>query len=83
VKAQKPLHELRKELGALITTKYGIFAAKEVLRHSHISTTAKHYAEQKDRPVINVGGWLTGAENIEQFPTPKTEAAPRKRKAAR
>ena len=83
VKVQKPLHELRKELGALITTKYGIFAAKEVLRHSDISTTAKHYAEQKDRPVINVGGWLTGAENIEQFPTPKTEAAPRKRRAAR
>ena len=83
VKAQKPLHELRKELGALITTKYGIFAAKEVLRHSDISTTARHYAEQKDRPVINVGGWLNDEEKIAQFPTPKTEAAPRKRRVAR
>jgi hypothetical protein len=89
VKVQKPLHELRKELGALITTKYGIFAAKEVLRHSDISTTARHYAEQKDRPVINVGGWLNDEENIEQFPTPQVEpgrkgkaATPRKRRAA-
>ena len=81
VTARKPIHELRKELGALITTKHGIYAAKEVLRHSDVSTTARHYAEQKERPVINVGGWLTGAENIEQFPTPQAEPG-RKGKAA-
>lgn len=44
---QKPLHELRKEVGAILTTRYGIYAAKTVLRHSDISTTASYYADQK------------------------------------
>ena len=83
VTARKPLHELRKELGALVTAEHGIYAASRVMRHSNVATTAAHYTDLKSRPVINVGGWLTGAENIEQFPTPKTEAAPRKRRVAR
>jgi integrase len=83
VTARKPLHELRKELGALVTAEHGIYAASRVLRHSDVSTTARHYTDLKTRPVIDVGGWLTGVENIEQFPTPKTEAAPRKRRVAR
>lgn len=81
VTARKPLHELRKELGALVTAEHGIYAASRVLRHSNVATTAAHYTDLKTRPVIDVGGWLTGAENIEQFPTP--EAKPkRKAKAA-
>jgi hypothetical protein len=83
VTARKPLHELRKELGALVTAEHGIYAASRVLRHSDVSTTARHYTDLKTRPVIDVGGWLNDEEKIEQFPTPKTEAAPRKRRAAR
>ena len=82
VTARKPLHELRKELGALVTAEHGIYAASRVLRHSDVSTTARHYTDLKTRPVINVGGWLNDGEKIAQFPTPKTEAAPRKRRAA-
>jgi integrase len=81
VTARKPLHELRKELGALVTAEHGIYAASRVLRHSDVSTTARHYTDLKTRPVIDVGGWLTGAENIEQFPTPQSEPG-RKGKAA-
>jgi integrase len=83
VTARKPLHELRKELGALVTAEHGIYAASRVLRHSDVSTTARHYTDLKTRPVIDVGGWLNDEEKIAQFPTPKPEAAPRKRKAAR
>jgi integrase len=81
VTARKPLHELRKELGALVTAEHGIYAASRVLRHSNVATTAAHYTDLKTRPVIDVGGWLTGAENIEQFPTPQAEPG-RKGKAA-
>ena len=81
VTARKPLHELRKELGALVTAEHGIYAASRVLRHSNVATTAAHYTDLKTRPLIDVGGWITGADNIEQFPTP--EAKPKsKGKAA-
>jgi integrase len=53
IASNKPLHELRKEVGALIATQHGIYAASRYLRHSDITTTARHYADQKAR--INVG----------------------------
>jgi len=58
VKARKPLHELRKELGALVTAEHGIYAASRVLRHSNVATTAAHYSDLKTKPIVNVGGWL-------------------------
>jgi integrase len=63
VTAKKPLHELRKELGALITGKHGIYAASRVLRHADLSTTAAHYTDSKTRPTIPVGEWLM-PENV-------------------
>jgi integrase len=63
VTAKKPLHELRKELGALITAEHGIYAASRVLRHADLSTTAAHYTDLKTRPTIPVGEWLT-PENV-------------------
>ena len=69
VTARKPLHELRKELGALITHEHGIYAASRVLRHADVATTARHYTDLKSRPVVNVGEWLT-PENVAPFPTP-------------
>ena len=62
VKAQKPLHELRKELGALVTSEHGIYAASRILRHSDVSTTARHYSDLKTRPVVDIGGWLLKKE---------------------
>jgi integrase len=63
VAARKPLHELRKELGALITAEHGIYAASRVLRHADLATTAAHYTDLKTRPTIPVGEWLT-PENV-------------------
>jgi integrase len=63
VTARKPLHELRKELGALITAEHGIYAASRVLRHADLSTTAAHYTDLKTRPTIPVGEWLM-PENV-------------------
>jgi Phage integrase family. len=75
VTAKKPLHELRKELGALITAEHGIYAASRVLRHADLSTTAAHYTDLKTRPTIPVGEWLT-PENVVPIIAPS-----RKRKA--
>jgi integrase len=75
VTARKPLHELRKELGALVTAEHGIYAASRVLRHSSVATTAAHYTDLKTRPVIDVGGWLNEGEKIAQFPTQSERAS--------
>jgi hypothetical protein len=52
------LHELRKELGALIVTEHGIYAASRSLRHSYITTTAQHYSDQKARISVGLGKYL-------------------------
>jgi integrase len=58
VTARKPLHELRKELGAILASAHGIFAAQSVLRHAQISTTAAYYADKKQRITAGLGGFL-------------------------
>jgi len=58
VKANKPLHEMRKEIGALIATEHGIYAASRFLRHSDITTTARHYADHKSRISVALGKLL-------------------------
>ena len=60
IKANKPLHELRKEIGAMIATQDGIYAASQFLRHSDITTTARHYAQHKTRISVGLGKILTG-----------------------
>lgn len=62
ITANKPLHELRKEVGATIATKDGIYAASRFLRHSDITTTARHYADQKARVTAGLGSLLTSAD---------------------
>lgn len=61
VTARKPLHELRKELGALLASSHGIFAAKSVLRHAQISTTAAYYTDKKRRITAGLGALLAPA----------------------
>lgn len=58
IRANKPLHELRKEVGAIIATEQGIYAASKFLRHSDITTTARHYADQKARINVGLGKFL-------------------------
>lgn len=59
ITANKPLHELRKELGALLASSQGIFAAQSVLRHAQISTTAAYYTDKKRRITSGLGSLLT------------------------
>ena len=61
IAANKPLHELCKEIGALIATEHGIFAASRFLRHSDITTTARHYADHKARITVGLGKYLNPA----------------------
>lgn len=59
VAVRKPLHELRKELGAILASEQGIYAAKSVLRHAQISTTAAYYTDKKKRITAGLGIQLT------------------------
>lgn len=54
VTAQKPIHELRKEIGSIIANDYGIFAASRYLRHSDIRITSAIYADKKKRITPNI-----------------------------
>lgn len=65
VTARKPLHELRKELGAILASRDGIFAAQSVLRHAQISTTAAYYTDKKRRITAGLGSLLAApVENV-------------------
>ena len=75
ITANKPLHELRKELGAMIATEHGIYAASRFLRHSDISTTARHYADQKTRITVGLGKYLDPMIKNTEFNAAKTESA--------
>lgn len=58
IKAAKPIHELRKEVGSVIASEEGIFAASRYLRHSDIRITSSIYADQKKRVVPSFGRTL-------------------------
>ena len=58
VAGEKPLHALRKEFGSLIAPQFGIYAAKQALGHADIATTAGHYLEVKEKPMIGLGHLL-------------------------
>ncbi|PYK64941.1 MAG: hypothetical protein DME50_10975 [Verrucomicrobia bacterium] len=59
VNGQKPLHTLRKEYGSQVAARFGIYAAQQMLGHADIATTAMHYLETKDRPMVGLGHLLT------------------------
>ena len=65
ITARKPLHELRKELGAILASTEGIYAAKTMLRHAQISTTDAYYSDKKRRITAGLGSLLPKTpENI-------------------
>lgn len=68
VEDRRALHTLRKEAGAIIATKSGIYSASKFLRHSDIKTTAQHYADNKERVSIDLGALLP-AEDVIPFPS--------------
>jgi integrase len=82
VAAHKPLHELRKEVGAIIASSHGIYAAAHVLRHSSIQTTAQFYAAQKTRVTAGLGSILRAADQPENVVPIKQPAKSRSRATA-
>jgi integrase len=58
VDGNKPLHTLRKEAGAMVATRQGIYAASRFLRHADIAITAAHYADHKERITVPLGALL-------------------------
>jgi len=61
ITAQKPLHELRKELGAVLASTQGIYAAQLTLRHAQVTTTAASYTDKKRRITAGLGALLSPA----------------------
>lgn len=79
ITARKPLHELRKELGAILASTHGIFAAQSVLRHAQISTTAAYYTDKKKRISAGLGALLTPKPENVISPDFKAAETPAKR----
>jgi hypothetical protein len=58
VKAQKPLHTLRKEFGSQLCQTHGIYAASRGLRHSDIKITSNFYTDSRARATVGLGHLL-------------------------
>jgi integrase len=79
VNSQKPLHDLRKEAGSLLCQRAGILAASRFLRHADIAITSAHYAAEKERFTVGLGGLLADTPaNVVEMPV--IEAKPNKQK---
>lgn len=58
VPGPRPIHALRKEIGSVIATRDGIFAASRYLRHSDIRITSRLYADLKKPVSAGLGAFL-------------------------
>jgi integrase len=58
VKANKPLHTLRKEYGSQINALHGIHAASRALRHADIRITDEYYTDSRVRVTPGLGHLL-------------------------
>jgi len=83
VKAQKPIQELRKEIGALATQEHGIYVASRFLRHSNVSTTNAHYVDKKDRKTVAIGSWLMPSNVVPMVDPKKQGVKPAKKRNLR
>jgi len=63
VEAHKPLHTLRKEIGSIIASEHGIFAASRYLRHADIHITSAYYADKKGVVTPLAFEGLLGSQN--------------------
>ena len=55
---QKPLHTLRKEFGSIVMESSDIHTASMQLRHADISTTARHYLDNRRHTTVQIGAML-------------------------
>jgi len=73
VKAQKPVHELRKEIGSMIAAEHGIYEASRYLRHSDIRITAQYYLDKKNRITPALSATLSQPAKVLPMPTSPEE----------
>lgn len=65
VSGPRPIHSLRKEIGSIVATRDGIFAASRYLRHSDIRITSRLYADLKKPVSAGLGAFLKpSADNV-------------------
>jgi integrase len=65
VQGHRPIHTLRKEIGSVIASRDGIFAASRYLRHADIRITSKLYADTKTLVAAGLGALLAPVNLIE------------------
>ncbi len=75
IKAQKPVHELRKEIGSIIAAEHGIYEASRYLRHSDIRITAQYYLDKKTRVTPALSAMLTPDPTVIEMPTHNSEGS--------
>ena len=63
VRANTPLHSMRKEFGSLLCEQGGIYEASRALRHADIRTTSAHYLDRKRRVTVGLGNLLTTVQD--------------------
>lgn len=76
VQNKKPLHTMRKEIGSIIASEEGIFAASRYLRHSDIRITNSIYTDKKKTITPKAFAGILGAATVIcDQPQSKTTAA--------
>jgi integrase len=64
VKANKPLHTLRKEFGSQVCAAHGVHAASRQLRHADIAITSAFYADARKRALSGLGHLLKADDKV-------------------
>jgi integrase len=64
VKANKPLHTLRKEFGSQICALHGVHAASRQLRHADITITNMFYTDARKRALTGLGRLLKADDKV-------------------
>ncbi len=80
VEGRTPLHVCRKQAGAEIATRHGVYAASKFLRHGSVAVTTMHYADQLVPTPVDMGA-LAPPANVVEMPTAAAPSpAPSKRR---
>lgn len=82
VDSLRPLHEMRKEFGAQLTSFHGIYAASRSLRHTSIQITSAFYADKKNRATIGMGKLLADGLKVVDADAPTADAPTTKAQSA-
>jgi integrase len=74
IKANKPLHTLRKEFGSQVCALHGVHAASRQLRHADIAITNMFYTDARKRALTGLGHLLKSDNKVVSLP--KDQRAP-------